>query len=558
MLSPCTRGPRTGLPPSNEMSDRSTPGEPQGSSAASESGQEATERASRKNADEAAASASRSEADAALQESEQVRVRRAKLAELRQGGPAFPNDFQPDSSCGTLVAEFGALEAAVIEEKSGLYRLGGRILAIRDFGKTTFLKLQDGSGAIQLFANKGHLGDEAYALAKRLDTGDIVGVTGRLFRTRTGELTLRLESLRLLVKALRPLPEKWHGLQDKEARYRQRYVDLVVNEDVRRTFRRRAAVIACLRRFFADEGYLEVETPLLQPIAGGAAARPFVTHHNALSMDLFMRIAPELYLKRLVVGGFERVYEIGRMFRNEGISLQHNPEFTMCEFYQAWATAEDLIALTRRMFATLAREITGSEQVPYGEVTLDFADMKRVEMVEAVAAALGISRDEALDVKVLAAAADRLGIEPKKRQPGLGLLADVFEHTCEDSLVQPTFVTGFPIEISPLARRNDKDPRFVDRFELYVARREIANGFSELNDPEDQHERFLDQARRKEAGDEEACDIDDDYVRALEVGLPPTAGQGIGIDRLVMLLTDSQSIRDVILFPHLRHEGRVR
>jgi lysyl-tRNA synthetase class 2 len=541
------------------MSDRSTPGEPVGPSAAS------LEDAGRPvSASDPKASAPRDGDEEASRESdtpadnEQVRVRRAKLAELREAGPAFPNDFQPDSSCAALVAGFGALEGTEVEEKSGLYRLGGRLVAIRDFGKTTFLKLQDGSGEIQLFANKGQLGDETYALAKKLDTGDIVGVAGRLFRTKTGELTLRLESLRLLVKSLRPLPEKWHGLQDKEARYRQRYVDLIVNEDVRRTFRRRAAVISCMRRFFADEGYLEVETPLLQPIAGGAAAKPFVTHHNALSMDLFMRIAPELYLKRLVVGGFERVYEIGRMFRNEGISLQHNPEFTMCEFYQAWATCEDLIALTRRMFASLAREITGSEQVAYGDVTLDFADMKRVEMVEAVAAALGVSRGEALDVEVLAAAADRLGIEPKKRQPGLGLLADVFEHTCEEALVQPTFVTGFPIEISPLARRRDDDPRFVDRFELYVAKREIANGFSELNDPEDQHERFLEQARRKEAGDEEACDIDEDYVRALEVGLPPTAGKGIGIDRLVMLLTDSSSIRDVILFPHLRHEGRVR
>jgi lysyl-tRNA synthetase class 2 len=541
------------------MSDRSTPGEPVGPSAASleDEGRPVS------GSDRKAAAPSTAESDASREsdtpaDNEQVRVRRAKLADLRQAGPAFPNDFTPDSSCEALVAGFGTLEGTDVEEKSGLYRLGGRILAIRDFGKTTFLKLQDGSGELQLFANKGQLGDETYALVKKLDTGDIVGVSGRLFRTKTGELTLRLDTLRLLVKSLRPLPEKWHGLQDKEARYRQRYLDLIVNEDVRRTFRRRAAVISVMRRFFAEEGYLEVETPLLQPIAGGAAAKPFVTHHNALSMDLFMRIAPELYLKRLVVGGFERVYEIGRMFRNEGISLQHNPEFTMCEFYQAWATCEDLIALTRRMFATLAREITGSEQVAYGDVTLDFADMKRVEMVDAVAAALEISRGEALDVKVLAAAADRLGIEPKKRQPGLGLLADVFEHTCEETLVQPTFVTGFPIEISPLARRNDDDPRFVDRFELYVAKREIANGFSELNDPEDQHERFLEQARRKEAGDEEACDIDEDYVRALEVGLPPTAGQGIGIDRLVMLLTDSSSIRDVILFPHLRHEGRVR
>ena len=499
------------------------------------------------------------EGELAARESEQVRVRRAKLAELRTAGPAFPNDFKPDASCGDLVRRFGDLSGEDIEATTGEYRLGGRILAVRDFGKSTFLKLQDGSGSIQLFANKTELGDDVFKVVRRLDAGDIVGVTGKLFRTRTGELTLRLESIRLLVKSLRPLPEKWHGLQDKEARYRQRYVDLIVNEDVRRTFRRRAAVIAGMRRFFADEGYLEVETPLLQPIAGGAAAKPFVTHHNALSMNLFMRIAPELYLKRLVVGGFERVFEIGRMFRNEGISLQHNPEFTMCEFYQAWATVDDLIELTERMLSTLAREITGSEQVPYGDVVLDFsAPIKRVDMTDAVATALSVSRAEALDREVLSRAADRLGIDPKKRQPGLGLLADVFEATCEDSLVQPTFVTGFPIEISPLARRNDADPRFVDRFELYVARREIANGFSELNDPEDQYERFVDQMQRKEAGDEEASDLDEDYVRALEVGLPPTAGEGIGVDRLVMLLTDSASIRDVLLFPHLRHEGRAK
>jgi len=499
------------------------------------------------------------ESEVAARQSEQVRVRRAKLSELRRGGSAFPNDFRPDTGCGELARSFGDKSAEELEAATASYALAGRIVAVRDFGKTTFFKLQDGSGSLQLFANLGQLGEEGYRGARQLDSGDIVGVSGRLFRTRTGELTLRLDTLRLLVKSLRPLPEKWHGLVDKEARYRQRYLDLIANEDVRRTFRRRAQVIAGVRRFLTDEGYLEVETPLLQPIAGGATARPFVTHHNALSMNLFMRVAPELYLKRLVVGGFERVFELGRMFRNEGISLQHNPEFTMCEFYQAWATYEDLIALTERMLATLAREITGSEQVSYGDVVLDFsAPMRRIDMTDAVAGALKISRDQALDRAVLERAADSIGIEPKKRQPGLGLLADVFEATCEEGLVQPTFVTGFPIEISPLARRSDGDPRFVDRFELYVARREIANGFSELNDPEDQYERFADQVRRREAGDEEASDLDEDYVRALEVGLPPTAGEGIGIDRLVMLLTDSPSIRDVLLFPHLRHEGRVR
>jgi len=492
-------------------------------------------------------------------EREHLRVRRAKLADLRTAGAAFPNDFKPGTSCAALVEEFGALDGPAVEEKTGRYLLAGRLVAIRDFGKSTFFSLRDASGDLQLFARSADLGPEAYAAVRRLDVGDVVGVEGSLFRTRTGELTLRLASLRLLVKALRPLPEKWHGLVDKEARYRQRYVDLIVNKDVRETFRRRAAVVSGIRRFLGDEGYLEVETPLMQPIAGGATAKPFITHHNALSMDLYLRVAPELYLKRLVVGGFERVFELGRMFRNEGISLQHNPEFTMCEFYQAWATYEDLIALTERMLSSLAVAVTGSAKVPYGEIELDFTPgFARVDMATAVAEACALPRQKVLERSVLEQLADRLGIEPAKRQPGLGLLADVFEATCEEKLVQPTFVTGFPLEISPLARRSDSDPRFVDRFELYVAGREIANGFSELNDPEDQHERFLDQLRRREAGDEEAQQLDEDYVRALEIGLPPTAGEGIGVDRLVMLLTDSASIRDVILFPHLRPEGRVR
>ncbi|HYC57573.1 MAG TPA: lysine--tRNA ligase [Candidatus Binatia bacterium] len=490
-------------------------------------------------------------------DSEQVRVRRGKLAVLRSSGNAFPNDFRPDAGCGDLVARYGDADGAALETLTQSYRLGGRIMAVRDFGKTTFLALDDGSGRIQLFANAGELGAQAHAMVKDLDTGDIVGVEGRLFRTRTNELTLRLSSLRLLVKSLRPLPEKWHGLQDKEARYRQRYVDLIVNQDVRETFRRRAAVVAGLRRFLSDEGFLEVETPLMQPIAGGATARPFVTHHNTLDMQLYLRVAPELYLKRLVVGGLPRVFEIGRMFRNEGISLQHNPEFTMCEFYQAWATYQDLIDLTERMLWQLAVEATGSARIRYGELEIDFTPpFGRIEMAQAVADAAGISRQEATDRSVLERIAGEHGLERAKWQPGLGLLADVFETLCEESLLQPTFVTGFPLEISPLARRNDADPRFVDRFELYVAGREIANGFSELNDAEDQHARFVDQMRRKEAGDVEANDMDEDYVRALEYGLPPTAGEGIGIDRLVMLLTDSASIRDVIAFPHLRPEGR--
>ncbi len=500
--------------------------------------------------DEAGVSSAAQEA----KEIEQVRVRRAKLAALREQAGAFPKDWTPDTSAGRLVAEFGAMEGEAVEAATGTYSLGGRVMAIRSFGKSTFLGLQDGSGTIQLFASKGDLG-EAYAGVKKLDVGDIVGARGTLFRTRTGELTLRCDELRLMVKSLRPLPEKWHGLQDKETRYRQRYVDLIVNAEVRETFRRRATVTATVREFLGERGYLEVETPMMQPIVGGATARPFVTHHNALSMDLYLRVAPELYLKRLVVGGLERVFELNRNFRNEGLSRQHNPEFTMLEFYQAWATYEDLMALTEEMLGEIARRVTGGTRVVFEGTELDFSPpFRRLPMAEAVAAKAGIPVADATDVAALTALADRMGIAREGRQEGLGILADVFEHLCEADLVQPTFVTGFPAEVSPLARRSDADPRFVDRFEMYAAGREIANGFSELNDPEDQRERFLVQVRRREAGDAEAQMLDEDYVRALEYGLPPTAGEGIGIDRLTMLLTDSASIRDVILFPHLRPE----
>ena len=486
-------------------------------------------------------------------------MRRGKLTELRAAGPAFPNDFQPDSDCSTLVDKYGEYDADALGGVDTVYALAGRVMAVRRFGKTTFLKLQDAGGALQLYAARDELPEDVYrGTVRKLDVGDIVGVSGSLFLTRTGELTLRCASLRLLVKALRPLPEKWHGLTDKETRYRQRYVDLIVNEEVRETFRRRAMIVAGIRNFLSMRGFLEVETPMMQPQAGGAAARPFVTHHNALSMDLVLRIAPELYLKRLVVGGFERVFELNRNFRNEGISLQHNPEFTMCEFYQAYATYDDLMALTEELLADLAMRCCGSTSVPYGEHTLEFAaPYPRISMAEAVAERSELSLEQATDVAALTALADKLGLPSATRQKGLGVLTDVFEALAEDALVQPTFVTGFPRVVSPLARASDADPDFVDRFELYIAGREIANGFSELNDPEDQQQRFLDQAGLREAGDEEAHPIDSDYVRALEYGLPPTAGEGIGVDRLVMLLTNSASIRDVILFPHLRTERRV-
>jgi lysyl-tRNA synthetase class 2 len=489
-------------------------------------------------------------------EPQQIAVRRGKLAALREQGNPFPNDFRPDSALADLASRFKGADAETVEAESGTYRVAGRLMAVRSFGKSTFFRLQDTSGNLQLFALKPELGEDAYQAAKRFDAGDIVGAEGTLFHTKTGELTLRCVTLRLLVKALRPLPEKWHGLTDKEIRYRQRYLDLVVNEDVRLTFRRRAAVVAGIRRFFSDRAFLEVETPMMHAVAGGAAARPFTTHHNALSMDLFLRIAPELYLKRLVVGGFERVFELNRNFRNEGISPQHNPEFTMLEFYQAWANYNDLMDLTEELFAGLATEVCGATAVEYQGTTLEFAaPYRRVTMADAVIEATGLSEAELSDEAKMHAVLKKSGIDDGALVKGPALLAQVFEEVVEPTLIQPTFVTRFPLIVSPLARKCDDDPNFVDRFELFIAGREIANGFSELNDPEDQHQRFLDQLSAREAGDEEAHMLDEDYVRALEVGLPPTAGEGIGIDRLVMLLTDAASIRDVILFPHLRHEA---
>jgi len=488
---------------------------------------------------------------------EQIVVRRRKLAALRAGGAnPFPNDFRPDHSASEVHARFAPGDDAALA-KAPAVAVAGRVVALRDFGKAGFVKLQDRGARLQVHARRDRLGEDGFAIYRGLDLGDVIGVEGRPFRTRTGELTIEASALRLLAKAVRPLPEKWHGLQDVETRYRQRYVDLIVNEEARRIFMMRAQTLAAIRSFLGARGFVEVETPVMQPIAGGAAARPFVTHHNALDVDLYLRIAPELYLKRLVVGGIERVFELARVFRNEGLSTRHNPEFTMLEFYQAYATWEDLAALTEELLVAVAREVTGGLTLSYGDWTIDLTPpWPRRSMAELVAGKAGVAPERVLDADVIGPLAERTGgIERKGMSPG-ELLGLVFERLIEPDLVQPTFVTHFPVELSPLARRNDRDPRLVDRFELYVARHEIANAFSELNDPEDQRARFEAQLAARAAGDEEAHAMDEDYVRALEYGLPPTAGEGIGIDRLVMLLTGATSIREVILFPHLRPESR--
>ncbi|ROR32112.1 lysine--tRNA ligase [Inmirania thermothiophila] len=485
-----------------------------------------------------------------------IEERRAKLARLRERGQAFPNDFRRDALAGELHARYGGLDGEALEADPVRVRVAGRLMSKRVMGKVTFAHLQDMSGRIQLFVQRTALGEEAYRDFKGWDVGDIVGAEGTLFRTRTGELSVRVETLRLLVKSLRPLPEKFHGLTDTEQRYRQRYVDLLVNEVSRERFRIRSETVRFIRRFLDARGFLEVETPMLQVLPSGAAARPFVTHHNALDMDLYLRIAPELYLKRLVVGGFERVYEINRNFRNEGLSTQHNPEFTMLEFYQAYADYRDLMDLTETMLRELAEAVTGGTAVTYQGREIDFGrPFARMSVAEAVLAHNpGLDADALRDRARLAAHAEALGAEVKPSWGAGKLLVEIFERTVEDRLQDPTFITAYPTEVSPLARRSDTDPEVTDRFELFIAGREIANGFSELNDPEDQAERFRRQAAERAAGDDEAMPYDADYVRALEYGLPPTAGEGIGIDRLVMLLTDAPSIRDVILFPHMRPE----
>ena len=486
--------------------------------------------------------------------SEQMEIRRQKLAKLKAAGqPLYPNDFKPTHTPSEIVSKFEGLSDEELAAARRDIHLAGRIMAIRRMGKASFFHIQDRRGRLQVYAQKDRLGDEGYSLFQSFDVGDIVAVWGHLFRTRTRELTVEAQGLRLLTKCLRPLPEKWHGLADIEARYRQRYVDLMVNPDVRDVFEKRSRIVRLLRRFFEDRDFLEVETPMMQPIAGGAAARPFVTHHNTLDMDLYLRVAPELFLKRLLVGGFERVFELNRNFRNEGISVRHNPEFTMLEFYQAYATFEDLMQLTEELLVTIAKEVVGSATVTYGDHTIDLTPpWRRLTIREAIALHGGVEEEKLGTLDGLRDFAQTKSLHVDLSAPYGNLLVEVFEEIAESQLIQPTFMTGYPLEVSPLARKNDRDPTLVDRFELYIAGRELANAFSELNDPADQRQRFLQQMEARKAGDDTANPIDDDYVRALEFGMPPAAGEGIGIDRLVMFFTGCPSIRDVILFPQLR------
>ncbi|MBI3374341.1 MAG: lysine--tRNA ligase [Betaproteobacteria bacterium] len=491
-------------------------------------------------------------------ENKLIDERRAKLARLREAGIAFPNDFSRTHVMADLVREFGALDKPALEAKQlPPVAVAGRMMLKRVMGKASFATLQDGSGRIQLYASNDVTGAEAHEAFKHWDLGDIVAVSGTLFKTNKGELTVHAGELRLLAKALRPLPEKFHGLADQEMRYRRRYLDLIVNDSSRGVFETRSKVVQALRESMTSEGYLEVETPMMHPIPGGAAARPFATHHNALDMRLYLRIAPELYLKRLVVGGIERVFEINRNFRNEGISTRHNPEFTMMEWYCAYETFEYMIAHTERLVRHAARSALGAETVTYQGRPLDFGKpFARLPIPDAIRTFGGgaYATADLRDRAVLARSLKSLGVEFTDAQGWGSLQLMLFETLAEKHLIEPTFVLGYPAEVSPLARRSDTDGELTDRFELFIDAKEIANGFSELNDPEDQAARFLEQAKMKDAGDQEAMFYDADYIRALEYGLPPTAGAGLGIDRLVMLLTDSPSIRDVILFPHLRPE----
>ena len=498
--------------------------------------------------------------------SDEEKTRREKLNMYREKGlNPYRNGLAPKNEVAAIRTEFGEKSREELEANKVTVSYAGRIMAFRHFGKAAFVQLKDRSGTLQAYVAIQDIGEEKFGVFKTFDVGDIVYVEGHLFRTKTNELSVHASRIELLTKSLKPLPEKFHGLTDVEQKYRMRYVDLIMNDDVRQVFLMRSRIISYIRDFLAQRGFYEVETPMMHPIAGGAAARPFKTHHNALDMELFLRIAPELYLKRLLVGGMEKVFEINRNFRNEGISIRHNPEFTMLEFYWAYATYEDLMDLTEDMISGLCRSIHGKDTISYQGTEISFGKpWQRYTIKEAIQKLSGLgaefTSDAALaDVETIKKALVSVGDEPKawKKHWGHGsFLLHLFETTVEKKLIQPTFITQYPAEVSFLARRNEKDPEVTDRFEFFIYGREVGNAFSELNDPIDQRERFEIQASNKAAGDDEATEVDEDFLRALEYGMPPAAGQGIGIDRLVMLLTDQASIRDVLLFPHMRPESK--
>ena len=493
-----------------------------------------------------------------IDENELIAQRREQLKQLRENGQAFQNDFRRDSLSIDLLQQYGEKTKEELEEANISVAVAGRMMTRRIMGKASFAHIQDMTGQIQLYIRRDDLDEGIYnEQFKKWDIGDIVGATGVLMKTNKGELSIHVDNIRLLTKSLQPLPEKYHGLTDQETKYRQRYVDLIMNEETRHTFLLRSRIIEFIRNYLKQASFLEVETPMMHVIPGGATARPFITHHNSLDMDLYLRIAPELYLKRLIVGGFERVFEINRSFRNEGLSPRHNPEFTMLEFYQAYADYEDLMNLTEDMLRNMTHELFGSHVITYQETEYDFSQpFTRMTLLDAVQKYNpDITTESLQSIEQLRSIAEKNGANIEESY-GLGKLQlEIFEATVEEKLIEPTFITRYPTEVSPLARLNDDDPFVTDRFELFIGGREIANGFSELNDPEDQAARFQKQVADKDAGDQEAMHYDDDYITALEYGMPPTAGEGIGIDRLVMLLTDSPTIRDVILFPHMRSKS---
>jgi len=485
----------------------------------------------------------------------QRREKAQSLADL--GVHLYSNTFKPKDTIETLLPKGTSLEPEQSEEGEPLYSVAGRIMAMRKFGKAAFFTIADSSGRIQIYVRKDTIGDDQFAAFKKWDIGDIAGAEGHLFKTKTGELSIHANTVSMVSKSLRPLPEKWHGLTDVETRYRQRYVDLIVTPESRETFKKRVEIIRLVREFLNQRGFMEVETPMMQPVPGGATAKPFRTHHNALDMDLFLRIAPELYLKRLLVGGFERVFEINRNFRNEGLSTRHNPEFTMLEFYQAYATYHDMMDLTEEMISSICQEVNGSMEISYQGTDVNLTPpWKRLTMEEALVEVGNLDPVILADDKKVIALAKEKGIKLEEQAGAGKAKTELFELLVEDKLINPTFITSYPIEVSPLARRNEEDPTVTDRFELFITGRELANAFSELNDPVDQKARFEKQIAERGDDDEIHPEMDLDYIRALEHGMPSAAGEGIGIDRLVMLLTDSPSIRDVILFPHMKPESQ--